>query len=170
MPSTAFGPADFRVFELTGFPERMSEIRARIRPQLETLGHRLLPEVGRAIGPRSSPRGPAPAHGESPEDTWVAFAPDRRGYKKHCHFKVAISRNAMRFLFEVGRSTTTRSAGRRPEETAPRLGPVLNRMKGLACALQNSTTSDRPPCSPTSRSTTWGPSGIMPSARTTCSS
>jgi uncharacterized protein YktB (UPF0637 family) len=135
MPSTAFGRADFKVFELTGFPERMSEIRARIRPKLETLGQRLLPEVGRAIGTevfahvaRHARRTVNP-----PGDTWVAFAPDRRGYKKHCHFKVALSRNAVRFLFEVGPEHDDKKRWAAAwKKNAPRLGPVLHRMKGLA--------------------------------------
>jgi uncharacterized protein YktB (UPF0637 family) len=46
-----------------------------------------------------------------PDDTWVAFAPDRRGYKKHCHFKVAVSRNAVRFLFDVGPEHADKSGG-----------------------------------------------------------
>src|SRR5690606_2855666 len=37
-----------------------------------------------------------------PDDTWVAFAGDRRGYKKDAHFKVAVSRGALRLLFELG--------------------------------------------------------------------
>jgi uncharacterized protein YktB (UPF0637 family) len=68
-----------------------------------------------------------------PDDTWVAFAPDRRGYKKHCHFKVAVSRNAVRFLFEVGPEHRDKKRWAEAWKTnAPKLGPVLNRMKGLA--------------------------------------
>jgi len=37
-----------------------------------------------------------------PDDTWVAFGPEKRGYKKVQHFKVAISRHSLRFLFEIG--------------------------------------------------------------------
>jgi uncharacterized protein YktB (UPF0637 family) len=135
MPSTAFGAADFKVFEVTGFARRMSAIRARLRPKLETLGQRLLPEVSRAIGAEAFVHVAKHARRtvNAPDDTWVAFAADRRGYKKHCHFKVAVSRNAVRFLFEVGPEH-----GDKPrwaaawKRNAPKLGPVLNRMKGLA--------------------------------------
>ena len=41
MPSGAFGAADFKVFDVAGFQPRMSQIRERIRPKLETLGHSL---------------------------------------------------------------------------------------------------------------------------------
>jgi len=135
MPSTAFGAADFRVFEVKGFAQRMSEIRARIRPKLETLGQRLLPELSRAIGAEAFAHVAKHARRtvNPPEDTWVAFASDRRGYKKHCHFKVAISRNAVRFLFEVGPEHADKKRWAAAwKKSAPKLGPVLKRMKGLA--------------------------------------
>ena len=134
MPSTAFGAADFRVFEVKGFAQRMSEIRARIRPKLETLGQRLLPELSRAIGAEAFAHVAQHARRtvNAPEDTWVAFASDRRGYKKHCHFKVAISRNAVRFLFEVGPEHADKKRWAAAwKKSAPKLGPVLKRMKGL---------------------------------------
>ncbi len=134
MPSTAFGAADFKVFEVKGFAQRMSEIRARIRPKLETLGQRLLPELSRAIGAEAFAHVAQHARRtvNPPEDTWVAFASDRRGYKKHCHFKVAISRNAVRFLFEVGPEHADKKRWAAAwKKSAPKLGPVLNRMKGL---------------------------------------
>ena len=135
MPSTAFGAADFKVFEVTGFTQRMSEIRARIRPKFQMLGQRLLPEVSRAIGAEAFAHVARHARRtvNPPDDTWVAFAPDKRGYKKHCHFKVAVSRNAVRFLFEVGPEHDDKKRWAAAwKKNAPKLGPVLNRMKGLA--------------------------------------
>src|SRR4029453_11001355 len=68
-----------------------------------------------------------------PDDTWVAFAADKRGYKKHCHFKVAVSRGAFRFLSEAGPKHAQKkkwvAAWKRH---APKLVPVLRRAKGLA--------------------------------------
>jgi len=135
MPSTAFGAADFKVFEVNGFAPRMSGIRARIRPKLETMGQRLLPEVSRAIGAEAFAHVAKHARRtvNPPGDTWVAFAADRRGYKKHCHFKVAISRNAVRFLFEVGpEHADKRRWASAWKKNAPKLGPVLRRVQGLA--------------------------------------
>jgi uncharacterized protein YktB (UPF0637 family) len=135
MPSIAFGAADFRVFEVPGFAGRMSEIRSRLRPKLEMLGQRLLPEVGRAIGAEAFAHVARHARRtvNPPEDTWVAFACDKRGYKKHCHFKVAVSRGAVRFLFEAG----PEHAGKKKwiaawKRHAPKLVPVLRRAKELA--------------------------------------
>ena len=135
MPSGAFGPADFKVFDVSGFRPRMDLIRTRIRPKLETLGRSLAPAVGRSIGDDTF------AHVAKhlrrtvnpPDDTWVAFGPDARGYKKHCHFKVAVSRHCVRFLFEVGPEHDDKKRWAAAwRKNAGKLGPVLRRMKDLA--------------------------------------
>jgi uncharacterized protein YktB (UPF0637 family) len=134
MPAAAFNAADFKVFDVEGFRPRMDEIRTRLRPKLEALGHSLLPGVSRATG------SPAFAHVarharrtvNPPDDTWVAFGPDLRGYKKHAHFKVAVSRHCVRFLFEIGPEHDDKrrwaSAWKR---SGGRLGAVLRRVRGL---------------------------------------
>jgi uncharacterized protein YktB (UPF0637 family) len=135
MAAAAFNAGDFKVFDVKGFAPRMVEIRTRIRPKLEAVGHSLAPSVGRTIG------GPTFAHVAKharrtvnpPEDTWVAFCADPRGYKKHCHFKVAVSRHCVRFLFALGPEHADKkrwaSAWKR---SAGKLGPVLRRVRGLA--------------------------------------
>jgi uncharacterized protein YktB (UPF0637 family) len=135
MASATFGSADFKVFDVKGFQPRMGEIRARIRPKLETLGKSLAPAVARSVG------GDTFAHVAKharrtvnpPDDTWVAFAPDKRGYKKHCHFKVAISRHCVRFLFEIGPEHADKKRWAAAwKKNAGKLSPVLRRVKGLA--------------------------------------
>jgi uncharacterized protein YktB (UPF0637 family) len=135
MPSSAFYAADFKVFDETTFKGRMSAIRERLRPKLEAIGHSLNQGVQRATG------GDVFAHVAKharrtvnpPDDTWVAFGPDARGYKKHCHFKVAVSRHAVRFLFEVGPDHGDKKRWAAAwKKNAPRLAPVLRRVKGLA--------------------------------------
>ena len=135
MPSAAFGPADFKVFDVKGFQSRMGGIRTRVRPKLETLGRSLAPAVGRSAG------GDTFAHVAKharrtvnpPDDTWVAFGPDARGYKKHCHFKVAVSRHCVRFLFEVGPEHADKKRWAAAwKKNAGKLAPVLRRMKDLA--------------------------------------
>ena len=135
MPFPGFTQADFKVFDLEGFAPRMGAIKGRIRPKLEAAGRDLVPAVTRIGG------APAFAHVAKhlrrtvnpPDDTWVAFAADRRGYKKHCHFKVAVSRNAVRFLFEAGPEHAHKkrwvTAWKRH---APKLVPVFRRAKALA--------------------------------------
>jgi uncharacterized protein YktB (UPF0637 family) len=104
MPVTPFDTGDFDVFRIRDFPARMAAIQQRIRPKLEALGQEMAQEISRLVG------GEAHSHVAKharrtvnpPADTWVAFCADRRGYKKHPHFKVAISTNCLRFLFEIG--------------------------------------------------------------------
>ncbi|MBI2215829.1 MAG: DUF1054 family protein [Candidatus Rokubacteria bacterium] len=135
MPSSAFRPPDFDVFSVKGFEPRMAAIRARIRPKLESLATSLAPALGKSAG--SEVFAHVAKHARRtvnpPDDTWVAFGPDTRGYKKHPHFKVAISRNAIRFLFEIGpeHADKTRWAAAW-KKSAPKLAPVLGRAKGLA--------------------------------------
>jgi uncharacterized protein YktB (UPF0637 family) len=130
----AFGSADFKVFDEPGFERRMGAIRARIRPKLETLGRSLAPALAHSTGgdtfahvARHARRTVNP-----PDDTWVAFAPDKRGYKKHCHFKVAVSRGCVRFLFEVGPEHEDKKRWAAAwKKNAEKLGPVLRRVKDL---------------------------------------
>lgn len=134
MPSSAFGAADFRVFEVKGFQPRMTELRSRIRPKLESFGKSLLPGVQRTTGEATFVHVAKHARRtvNPPDDTWVAFAGDARGYKKHPHFKVAVSRRYVRFLFEVGpeHADKKRWAGAW-KRNAPKLGPVLRRIGDL---------------------------------------
>ena len=135
MSFTGFTPSDFKVFDIPGFKPRMEAIKTRIRPKLEAVGRELLPDVTRVGG------GPAFVHVAKharrtvnpPDDTWVAFGADARGYKKHPHFKVAVSRQCVRFLFEIGpeHADKTRFA-LAWKKSAGKLGPVIRRVKGLA--------------------------------------
>lgn len=135
MSFSGFRASDFEVFGIEGFAPRMEAIKTRIRPKLEAVGKDLLPDVARIGG------APAFAHVAKharrtvnpPDDTWVAFAIDKRGYKKHSHFKVAVSRGAVRFLFEAGpeHAEKKRWAAAWKRHT-PQLVPVLRRAKGLA--------------------------------------
>ena len=135
MPFPGFTAADFKVFDVDGFAPRMAAIRSRIRPKLEAAGRDLLADVARVGG------APAFAHVAKharrtvnpPNDTWVAFACDKRGYKKHCHFKLAVSRGAVRFLFEAGPEYADKKRWAAAwKRHAPRLVPVLRQAKGLA--------------------------------------
>jgi len=135
MPSAAFGPGDFKIFDVKGFQPRMEEIRARIRPKLEALGKSVTPGVARCAGGETFAHVAKHARRtvNPPDDTWVAFGPDARGYKKHCHFKVAVSRHCVRFLFEVGPEHADKKRWTAAWiKNAGKLAPVLRRMKVLA--------------------------------------
>ena len=134
MAFPGFTSSDFKIFDLTGFQPRMAAIRAQIRPKLEALGADLLPDLSRITGGETF--GHVAKHARRtvnpPDDTWVAFGPDKRGYKKHCHFKVAISRRCVRFLFEAGPEYADKKkwVGAWKKNTG-RLAAALRKAKGL---------------------------------------
>ncbi len=135
MPSSAFGGTDFKVFDVKGFQPRMTAIRSRVRPKLEALGRSLAPSIRRATGEAAHAHVAKHARRtvNPPDDTWVAFAANERGYKKHPHFKVAVSRNCVRFLFEIGPEHADKKRWAAAwKKSAPQLVPVLRRVKGLA--------------------------------------
>jgi uncharacterized protein YktB (UPF0637 family) len=132
--SSFFTTNGFRVFEIPDFAGRMGAIREQIRPKLTALGESLAPHIGRLV------KGEVFAHVAKharrtvnpPEDTWVAFGPDRRGYKKHAHFKVAVSKNCIRLLFEVGpEHQDKRGWGAQWERRGKELAAALSRAAGI---------------------------------------
>jgi uncharacterized protein YktB (UPF0637 family) len=95
---------DFKIFDIPGFHDRMTAILTCIRPKLTSIGERLAPKVSPLVDvplyvhvAKHARRTVNP-----PDDTWAAFGASPRGYKKDVHFKVAVSRNCVRFLFEAG--------------------------------------------------------------------
>ena len=130
-----FRASDFKVFDIAGFKPRMEAIKTQIRPKLEAAGRDLRPDVARIGGGEAFVHVARHARRtvNPPDDTWVAFADDKRGYKRHCHFKVAVSRGAVRFLFEAGPEHADKKRWAAAwKRHAPQLVPVLRRAKGLA--------------------------------------
>ena len=134
MAFEGFSAKDFEVFTIPDFAGRRGRIRAQIQPKLLALGEALAPVLAGSAG------GEVFAHVAKhmrrtvnpPEDTWVAFGPEKRGYKKAPHLKMAISRHCVRFLFEVGPEYAEKwkwaAAWRRQ---AGRLVLALRKVKGL---------------------------------------
>jgi uncharacterized protein YktB (UPF0637 family) len=135
MEITPFVPADFRVFDVPGFAERMARLRAEVRPKLEILGQALAGPLSRAAGGAVFPHVARHARRtvNPPDDTWVAFGPHRRGYKSAAHFKIAVSRHGVRFLFEIGPEHAAKPAFARAwAREAGRLRRGLVRARDLA--------------------------------------
>ncbi len=92
MSFNGFTSADFAVFSLPGFEERMGALKQTVRPKLEELGSLLAPRLSEAVGQ------PMYAHVAKharrtvnpPKDTWVAWSANARGYKAHPHFQVGL--------------------------------------------------------------------------------
>ncbi|PSR33695.1 MAG: DUF1054 domain-containing protein [Sulfobacillus benefaciens] len=87
-----FSQADFDVFLIPEFHERMSHLRREIRPKLAKLGDDLAPKLEPLAGHPLFPHTASHARRRvnPPEDTWVAFSRSERGYKRYAHFEVGI--------------------------------------------------------------------------------
>jgi uncharacterized protein YktB (UPF0637 family) len=92
-PSFAgFTADDFDVFSVPGLEARMNVLIERIRPKLHVLGERLSPYLSELCGETMYPHVAKHARRtiNPPNDTWVAFAPNKRGYKAHPHFQIGL--------------------------------------------------------------------------------
>ncbi|MEF8793242.1 DUF1054 family protein [Thiohalorhabdus sp.] len=88
-----FSQDDLAVFTIPGFDERMQAIRERIHPKLAQLGDDIIEPLSQKAGEPLYPHVAKHARRSvnPPEDTWVAFGPEKRGYKKHPYIGVAVS-------------------------------------------------------------------------------
>jgi uncharacterized protein YktB (UPF0637 family) len=92
MRFTGFDSKDFDVFKVEGLDERMAALIQHIRPKLETLAEALQPEISAIVGEEMFPHVARHARRtvNPPDDTWVAWANNKRGYKQHPHFQVGL--------------------------------------------------------------------------------
>lgn len=92
MTFNGFEHNDFASFQIEGLPERMEAIQTRIQPKFKIIGTELTDHLATSLGnemflhiARHARRSVNP-----PNDTWLAIADDKRGYKKHPHFQVGL--------------------------------------------------------------------------------
>jgi uncharacterized protein YktB (UPF0637 family) len=93
MPKLGFTPADFGVFKVEGFNERMERIYALVRPKLVRLGDELAPELARNLRMEFFPHVAKHARRtvNPPPETWAAFGPSAKGYKRYGYLALCIS-------------------------------------------------------------------------------
>jgi uncharacterized protein YktB (UPF0637 family) len=93
LPFSGFTDEDFAVFDLPDFDTRMPALKANITPKLKILGEQLAPRLSEACGHPLYPHVALHLRRSvnAPEETWIAFSRDRRGYKPYIHFRVAIN-------------------------------------------------------------------------------
>lgn len=89
---TGFTQQDFDTFQIEGLDERMDAIKTVIRPKLELLGQHFTPSLSVSTGTEMFYHVAKHARRtvNPPADTWVAWANDKRGYKKHPHFQIGL--------------------------------------------------------------------------------
>jgi len=88
-----FTIVDFEVFKVPGFSERMQQLYALVRPKLLRLGDELAPELRRKLRMDFFPH--VAKHQRRtvnpPPETWAAWGPSPRGYKRYGYLALCIS-------------------------------------------------------------------------------
>src|SRR5713101_8229966 len=97
MASLGFTPNDFAVFNIDGFNNRMEAIDARLRPKLIKLGDSFAPELAGKLHMEFFPHVAKHARRttDAPPETWCAWGPSRRGYKRHAYLALCISAHGL---------------------------------------------------------------------------
>ena len=92
MTFSGFTQTDFDTFKIDGLNERMTAIQERIQPKFKKIGEALTEDVRAMVG--SDMHLHIAKHARRtvnpPNDTWMAIAGNKRGYKKHPHFQVGL--------------------------------------------------------------------------------
>jgi uncharacterized protein YktB (UPF0637 family) len=93
MATLGLTPVDFEIFEVDGFNERMQQIYAHVRPKLLRLGDELAPELARRLHMEFFPHVAKHARRtvNPPPETWAAFGPSPRGYKRYGYLALCVS-------------------------------------------------------------------------------
>ncbi|PER30480.1 hypothetical protein CN485_16725 [Bacillus cereus] len=92
MPLQTFTSTDFEVFTVDGLEERMSAIKANIHPKLEALGEQFAEYLSKQTDENFFYHVAKHARRKvnPPNDTWVAFSTNKRGYKMLPHFQIGL--------------------------------------------------------------------------------
>jgi uncharacterized protein YktB (UPF0637 family) len=132
MASLRFSRADFEVFSIEGFSDRMEKIHELIRPRLIRLGSELAPELSRKFELEFFPH--VAKHMRAtvspPAETWTAWGPSPNGYKRYGYLALCVSGAGIH-----ARAVVKAEANRRVE-----LGQML---KSKASALEKSFRGSR---------------------------
>jgi uncharacterized protein YktB (UPF0637 family) len=107
-----FKQVDFEVFKVEGFNERMQQIYAHVRPKLVRLGDELAPELARKLHMEFFPHVARHARRtvNPPPETWAAFGPSPKGYKRYGYLALCISGTGLH-----ARAVVKSEADKRPE-------------------------------------------------------
>lgn len=83
---------DFEVFEIDGLEERMEALTTYVRPKFHHLGEEYAAFFSAKTGDEFFPHVAKHARRtvNPPKDSWVAFAPYKRGYKSLPHFQIGL--------------------------------------------------------------------------------
>src|SRR6516164_6040543 len=97
MATLGFTRVDFEVFGVDGFNERMQQIYAHVRPKLLRLGDELAPALASRLHMEFFPHVAKHARRSvnPPPETWAAFGPSPKGYKRYGYLALCVSRASL---------------------------------------------------------------------------
>lgn len=92
MKFKGFENEDFDLFLIDGLEERMEVLKSQLRPKFQTFGEELASELSIITGDEIFPHVAKHARRKTnpPNDSWVAFAANQRGYKMMPHFQITL--------------------------------------------------------------------------------
>lgn len=92
--SIYFEKSDLEIFEIPDFKSRMLAIREQLRPKLVALGEELAPRLQDCLGLAFYPHTAKHMRRKvnPPDETWVAWGPEARGYKAYVFFGFCIGK------------------------------------------------------------------------------
>ncbi|WP_077325925.1 YktB family protein [Virgibacillus siamensis] len=87
-----FSKKDFDTFHINGLDNRMKAIQERIQPKFKAIGEKLTESLEEMTGTEMYVHIAQHARRtvNPPNDTWMAFCHNKRGYKKHPHFQIGL--------------------------------------------------------------------------------
>ena len=132
MSTLGFKAQDFEVFSVDRFDRRMPLIFQHVRPKLVKLGVELAPELSRKLHLEFFPHVAKHARRtvNPPAETWAAFGPSPKGYKRYGYLALCISGAGLH-----ARAVVKSDADNRPEmgakirSKAPELGKAFRGTK-----------------------------------------
>jgi uncharacterized protein YktB (UPF0637 family) len=156
MATLGFNRADFQVFEVEGFNERMAELYAKVRPKLLRLGDELAPQLARKLHLEFFPHVAKHARRtvNPPPETWCAFGPSARGYKRYPYLGLCISRFGLH-----ARVVVKSEADRRPEMSAmlqTKADELTRALNGTMVARYDNWSFDAMPAAVAADEGLWG--------------
>lgn len=92
MSTIKWSQQDFNVFQVEGLEERMEALTSIVRPKFHALGEYFSSYFSAKTGDEFFAHVAKHARRtvNPPKDSWVAFAPNKRGYKSLPHFQVGL--------------------------------------------------------------------------------
>jgi len=93
LANLGFKRRDFDIFAVEGFSDRMRLLYEHVRPRLVKLGEELTPEISRKLHLEFFPHVAKHARRtvNPPAETWAAFGPSPKGYKRYGYLALCIS-------------------------------------------------------------------------------